>query len=103
MSCDLLNENLVTLDEAVKIIPPKNGKRIHKSTLYRWALRGVRGGIRLETVFYGGVRCTSREALQRFLDQINQRQPGERVLCRSPAQRQRDSHNAHLELKRRGF
>jgi hypothetical protein len=40
--------------------------RPHASTLARWATRGIRG-IRLETWMLGGRRCTTRDAVDRFI------------------------------------
>lgn len=52
-----------------KALPPRNGKRVHISTLYRWTTRGVRG-VRLETLPLGGTLATSREALERFFAEL---------------------------------
>lgn len=61
----LENETLIALTDACKLLPSRNGKRIHYSTVYRWATKGARGRV-LETILVGGIRYTSREALQRF-------------------------------------
>lgn len=61
----LESETLVALTDACKLLPSRNGKRIHYSTVYRWATKGARGRL-LETILVGGIRYTSREALQRF-------------------------------------
>ena len=45
--------------------------RIGKSTLRRWAGLGLRG-VRLETIKVGARRCTSREALQRFVRRLTE-------------------------------
>jgi len=58
-----LSESLLTLTSAAQSLPGKP----HSSTLHRWRLRGIRG-VRLETILIGGVRYTSREALQRFFN-----------------------------------
>ena len=52
-------------------IPRRRGKtgRLHPSTVWRWALKGVRG-VRLEVVRVGGTLCTSAQALQRFFDRL---------------------------------
>ena len=63
MSIDLSSEHLITLAEAVKVLPG----RPHISTIWRWWARGVRG-IRLETAVIGGRRFTSTQALQRFAE-----------------------------------
>jgi hypothetical protein len=61
-----LAESLLVLSLAAREVPGSSGNGVHNSTVWRWALRGIRG-IRLETVVIGGVRYTSREALDRFI------------------------------------
>lgn len=39
------------------------------STIYRWTTKGL-WGVRLESIFVGNTRCTSREALQRFAEAL---------------------------------
>lgn len=60
------SETLLTLQEVSQHLPARNGRRLHYSTIFRWAQRGVRGR-RLETLLVGGTRFTSLEALSRFL------------------------------------
>tara|TARA_R110002124_G_scaffold106675_1_gene258765 strand:+ start:428 stop:718 length:291 start_codon:yes stop_codon:yes gene_type:complete len=65
------NEQVITFTDAIKMLPRRRRrKKIHISTLYRWASRGIRN-IRLETIQIGGTRCTSVEAVQRFFDAIS--------------------------------
>ena len=65
-------EELVPLPKVPKLLPRRpNGKRLHISTVYRWAQRGVRDGIRLETLRIGGTTYTSRQALQRFAEALS--------------------------------
>jgi len=59
-------ERLIPLKEAPNFLPKRSGKKVHYSTLYRWATKGARGRI-LETVMVGGVRFTSIEAINRFI------------------------------------
>ena len=71
---DMRTETLVPL-RAVPGLPMiprrRRGAKLHVSTVFRWAQRGVRG-VRLETLSIGaGQRCTSVEALQRFFDAIS--------------------------------
>ena len=55
-------ETLVTLAQAADHIPRRRrGRKVHVSTLYRWATSGCKG-VRLETLQVGGCCCTSREA-----------------------------------------
>lgn len=60
-------ERLIPLKEAANHLPKRSGKKVHYSTLYRWATKGTRGRI-LETSMVGGVRFTSLEALERFVE-----------------------------------
>jgi len=69
MVIQISDEDVITLADATKRLPRIRGKRIHISTIYRWAHRGV-GGVRLETLRVGGRLCTSAEALQRFCDAL---------------------------------
>lgn len=57
-----LNESLLTLKAASKLLPGNP----HYATLFRWAQKGCRGAT-LETALIGGIRYTSREALDRFI------------------------------------
>lgn len=67
----LEHETLISLNEAAARLPSSRaGKRIHVSSVYRWAGRGVRG-VRLETVSIGGATKTSVQALQRFADRLS--------------------------------
>jgi len=65
---DLRTEKLIPLRGVPDVpgIPTRRcGRRLNVSTVWRWAMRGVRGR-RLETVMCGAQRCTSLAALQRF-------------------------------------
>lgn len=63
MAICIEDERLLKLAKAAKTLPGNPAS----STLFRWASRGIRG-VRLETCLIGGVRYTSREAIQRFVD-----------------------------------
>jgi hypothetical protein len=73
VSINPLTETLITLAQAAALpwIPRRRGRsgRLHVSTMWRWALKGIRG-IKLEVVKVGGTLCTSAEALQRFFDRL---------------------------------
>ncbi len=62
----LSRETPLVFSEVPNRLPKRHGKKIHYSTVYRWATKGVRGRV-LETVRVGGVRYTTVEALERFL------------------------------------
>lgn len=65
-SIDIRQETPITFKEAVDYIPKRNGRKMHYSTIFRWATRGVRGRM-LPSVLVGGVRFTTVEALSRFM------------------------------------
>ena len=62
-------EELVPLTKAGRLINPSRVP--HTATVWRWALHGVRGE-KLESVIVGGQRFTSREAISRFLNRLNE-------------------------------
>jgi Protein of unknown function (DUF1580) len=64
---DLRRETAITLAEVAQHLPKRKGRKVHYSTIFRWASKGVRGRT-LETLLVGGVRFTTMEALGRFLD-----------------------------------
>jgi hypothetical protein len=65
----LENEKLMPLVPAVEAV---TGRRLHLSTPLRWAMRGAKGII-LESVFLGGRRLTSTEAVRRFIQAGSER------------------------------
>lgn len=60
------NETYRRFSEQAKRLPT----RPNVSTIWRWALKGVRGVI-LESVLIGGIRHCSDEAIERFLEEVN--------------------------------
>ena len=58
---DTTREEVFRLAKAREFVPGQ----LNPSTFYRWAFKGVKG-VKLETVCIGGIRMTSREALERF-------------------------------------
>lgn len=68
---DTKNEQLFALKYARRWFPRRRrGKRPALPTLYRYSNEGYQGVI-LETVQVGGTRCTSREAVARFIEGIS--------------------------------
>lgn len=108
MAIDLQSETVVSLTQATKALPPIDGRRIHVSTLWRWARKGVRG-VRLEHIRLGHRVCTSLEALNRFAQSLADAQEVSPSLpqaplrsgpkSRSAAQRDRDIAAAEAELE----
>ncbi|PHQ35147.1 DUF1580 domain-containing protein [Rhodopirellula bahusiensis] len=66
MAIDVERERSIPLADVASFVPKRNGKKVHYSTIYRWATKGVRGRI-LESVMAGGIRYTTVEAVHRFL------------------------------------
>lgn len=62
---EMLGEDLVLFSEAGAAFPA--GRNPSPATLHRWRLRGVCGGVVLETIKIGNSRYTSRQAIQRFI------------------------------------
>jgi hypothetical protein len=63
---DLFSEGLITLTEATRYCPRRQpGRKVHTTTVYRWATRGCRG-VCLEVLDTPGGLCTTKAALRRF-------------------------------------
>ncbi len=69
MSIDITTERLISLDEAAKLLPGKNGGTVHPETVKRYARTG-KLGVRLDTLVAGPRRCSSVEAVARFLEAV---------------------------------
>jgi len=52
----------------------RHGRKIDKSTLFRWVQHGLRG-VRLEALRVGGTLCTSEAALKRFFARLSAADP----------------------------
>ena len=63
----VLSEDVLTTKQACEELQPIFGKPIDRTTLYRWALRGIQG-TRLEYTKIGGRIVTSRQAIARFIE-----------------------------------
>ena len=97
---DPSSEALVSLNEAARSLPARRGgKRPHVSCLYRWTVSGCKGVI-LESLQCGGTRCTSKEALARFMEALTY--GADRPAVRSPVKRRRAAEKAIAELERAG-
>ena len=108
---DLSNEEVLSLSDAARALPSVHGRRIHPSTLWRWARKGIKGQ-RLEYLRIGRAIVTTRRALNDFaarlaaadaapgisptLPQQSTRRP------RSDAQRTQDIARAEARLHQAG-
>ncbi len=68
---NISEEKVIDFDEAAKLIPGRDGGTAHKVTLMKYTKRGL-CGVRLESVLAGPGRCTSVQAVQRFIDAVNE-------------------------------
>ena len=68
--------DLIPLRAAARLFPSSrgNGRPVHVATVFRWALRGVRGK-RLATVIVGGARYTTRSAVLVWIRELNSDAP----------------------------
>ena len=82
------NEGVLTFSEAAAALPRLNGRRVHTSTLWRWATKGVRG-VRLECRRLGGRYVTSLAAVDRFASALAEAGPPTPSHVRESRQRQR--------------
>lgn len=98
MAIDTALETLVSFGDSRTAFP--GDRRLSLATLHRWRLHGVRG-VRLETILVGGLRYTSREAIERFIAAQNEADaPSAPVI--TPAQRRRQSEAARAALEEIG-
>lgn len=99
---DLQSESIVTLSEATKLIPGRQGRPPHVSTLFRWISRGIQCGderVFLESIRIGGVRATSVQALTRFVELASRTKgDGERRLVRTNGTRAQSVERALGEI-----
>ena len=80
---------LLTLSQAAKILPCKNGRRIHPSTLWRWT-RGLRG-VCLQYVRVGRLILVTEDGLGRFFTELAKQDRQRADLCK-PRRRQSGRH-----------
>lgn len=88
-------ENLLGLVDAVE---HATGRRVHLATALRWASRGS-AGVRLESVFVGGRRLTSAEAVTRFVAQCTAARGGAVATVTPPAQADRQAERSAEKLR----
>ncbi len=99
MSIDLTTETPITFAKAARTLP---GGAVHVSTIHRWRMRGCRG-VRLETFLRGGVRHTTREAIERFFAATTAAADGDATPVRTSKQRDKAIRAAERELAEAGI
>jgi hypothetical protein len=68
---DRKHREALTLPQACQWIGERTGKTPATSTAWRWVLRGVRGGIKLESFRIGGTTFTTPEMVRQFIDRTS--------------------------------
>jgi hypothetical protein len=97
---DLTKEEPIGLRDAAKLkYLRRSGRPPHLATLYRWADRGVLG-IRLETLKIGAARCTTEQAIIRFIERLS---TGCSPSQQTPSERAKEIGEAEDLLRRDGI
>lgn len=65
----------MTLPKACQWIGEQTGKTPATSTVWRWVLRGVRGGIKLESFRVGGTTYTTPAMVAEFIERTSGAKP----------------------------
>jgi hypothetical protein len=106
---DISVEEPIRLHEAARIAGTgKRGRPIHPSTVFRWIWDGVRGPggelVRLEGLRIGKHWATSKQALQRFFEELTPEVAGRsKGHPRSQTRRQKAADRAGRQLARAGI
>ena len=90
-----LEEQRHSLTEAARQV------NVSPSTVWRWAMHGVRG-VKLETQVWGAKRFVTESALEQFRADCTAAANGEQPQVRTPKQRSRDADRADKELADQG-
>jgi len=97
---DLETEKPVSPKDVCRMLPGRTGNGVSLSTVFRWMLKGCQGQ-KLESLIVGGVRYTSREAVERFVARLNGRENGHS--SRRRADQTREVQRVEHELDAQGF
>ena len=103
MAIDLDGETIIGIPEVAKYTP--GPRKPSRATIFRWMLDGLRvtnkdDRVQLESVKLNGIRCTSVEAIGRFLRAAN----GQSVVPSiTPRQRRRQAEAANQSLAAKGW
>jgi hypothetical protein len=66
MTTNRFDERVMTLVEAAGWLERRFGRRPNAATVWRWAIKGLRG-VRLRTISLGRYRYTTEESLEQFI------------------------------------
>lgn len=62
------NQQLIEISQCPSYLESKTGNRVHVATVYRWVKDGI-AGVTLDTIFIGGKRYSTPEALDQFFQE----------------------------------
>jgi hypothetical protein len=106
---DITSEKLISIDDAAKLIPGRDGGTVHPLTMEKWTRSPGKRGVVLESVLAGPCRCTTVEALQRFIERVTtvasgqtNDQPAQAIATRSRRARNRAVRDAVAEMEAAG-
>jgi hypothetical protein len=75
----------LTLSEAAALLPRRRrGRKVAASTPFRWAKYGL-SGVFLEVWQVGGGLCTTREALEKFAEELSAKKGLRRAASHRPS------------------
>ena len=100
MAIDFRNETILRFNgETARAFP--GSKKPSRPTLFRWASVGL-NGVRLETFLIGVQRFCSQEAVERFIERLNESGDDQQVAPITATQRSRQDQAAKAELAAMG-
>src|ERR1700687_4820522 len=96
---DLSVEDIISIDQAARLIPGRGGRPMNFSTIWRWIMKGTRGPhgavVRLRAPRAGPKWMTSTQAIHEFLGRLTPCLDGDPVpRSRTPTRRQQASERA---------
>ena len=101
MDLDLKRDTVFSLRDVPAHLPRFQGqKKVHTSTVFRWAQRGT-AGRRLETWRLGGRRVTTLRALQEFIKPFGP--DAEQPARQASPKCDREANEVETALAREGF
>lgn len=91
----------MTLPAACEWIARQTGRPVPAtSTVWRWVLRGVRGGVRLESFRIGGTTYTTPEMIGRFIERTSRSTVAVDVSKAGVEVSGASDHDRHAEVRR---
>lgn len=96
------SEQLIRISEVPSLLPKRHGRKTHVASVYRWIKAGL-SGVRLESVYVGGIQYSSLEALERFCQRVTEVKTGLAVQPNSARRSSAAHERAMRELDEAGI